>query len=47
MNRNIWLDGMMGLIVGDALGVPVQFMEEEEIIKRKVGPVKRMASGVE
>ena len=28
MDRNIWLDGMMGLIVGDALGVPVQFMEE-------------------
>ena len=31
---NIWLDGMMGLIVGDALGVPVQFMEKEEIIIR-------------
>ena len=27
MDRNIWLDGMMGLIVGDALGVLVQFME--------------------
>lgn len=45
MNRNIWLDGMMGLIVGDALGVPVQFMEKEEIITRKVGPVKGMESG--
>lgn len=27
---NIWLDGMMGLIVGDALGVPVQFMEKKK-----------------
>jgi hypothetical protein len=25
-DNNIWLSGMMGLIVGDALGVPVQFM---------------------
>ena len=33
MGRNIWLDGMMGLIVGDALGVPVQFMKKEGIIK--------------
>lgn len=45
MDRNIWLDGMMGLIVGDALGVPVQFMEKEEIIAREVGPVKGMESG--
>ncbi len=26
MKKNIWLDGMMGLVVGDALGVPVQFL---------------------
>ena len=45
MDRNIWLDGMMGLIAGDALGVPVQFMEKEEIIAREVGPVKGMESG--
>lgn len=45
MDRNIWLDGMMGLIAGDALGVPVQFMEKEEIITREVGPVKGMESG--
>ena len=40
MNRNIWLDGVMGVIVGDALGCPVQFMEREEIRKR--GPVTGM-----
>lgn len=45
MDRNIWLDGMMGLIVGDALGVPVQFMEKEEIVTREVGSVKGMESG--
>ena len=45
MDKNIWLDGMMGLIVGDALGVAVQFMEKEEIITRKVGPVKGIESG--
>ena len=28
MKKNIWLDGMMGLVVGDALGVPVQFFQE-------------------
>lgn len=31
MERNIWLDGMMGVIVGDALGCPVQFMKRSEI----------------
>ena len=35
--RNIWLDGIIGVIVGDALGCPVQFMEREELKKR--GPV--------
>lgn len=45
MDRNKWLDGMMGLIVGDALGVPVQFMEKEGIISRENGPVKGMESG--
>lgn len=32
-------DGMMGLVTGDALGVPVQFMGREEIRKRPEGPV--------
>lgn len=45
MEKNIWLDGMMGLVVGDALGVPVQFMRREEIAKRPEGPVKAMEAG--
>ncbi len=35
--QNIWSDGMMGLVIGDALGCPVQFMSREEIRNR--GPV--------
>ncbi len=42
---NIWLDGMMGVVVGDALGCPVQFMSREEIAGRAAGPVKGMESG--
>lgn len=45
MKKNIWLDGMMGLVVGDALGVPVQFMGRKEIRNRKEGPVTGMESG--
>ena len=45
MKRNIWLDGMMGVIVGDALGCPVQFMSREEIAGREAGAVKGMESG--
>ncbi len=45
MNRNYWLDGMMGVIVGDALGCPVQFMSREEIATRPEGAVKGMESG--
>lgn len=29
--RNIWLDGIMGVVVGDALGLPVQFLDREEL----------------
>ena len=29
--NNMWLDGIMGVIVGDALGLPVQFLEREEL----------------
>jgi ADP-ribosylglycohydrolase len=45
MSKNIWLDGIMGLVVGDALGVPVQFMTREEIRDRECGPVTGMESG--
>ena len=40
MNKsNKWLDGIMGVAVGDALGLPVQFMTREEIA---IDPVKGM-----
>ena len=37
--QNLYLDGIMGLVVGDALGVPVEFSTQEE---RKQDPVKEM-----
>lgn len=45
MKKNIWLDGMMGVVVGDALGCPVQFMTRKEIKNRPAGPVTGMESG--
>lgn len=41
-NQNIWLDGVMGVVTGDALGCPVQFMNREEIRGRERGPVTGM-----
>ena len=32
--KNIWLDGIMGLVIGDALGCPVQFLSREAIERR-------------
>ena len=29
--KNIWIDGMMGLVMGDVLGMPVQFIPREEL----------------
>ena len=37
--QNIWLTGIMGLVVGDALGLPVQFNSREEM---KAKPVNGM-----
>lgn len=34
--KNIWLDGVMGVAVGDALGLPVQFMRREDLKKNTV-----------
>lgn len=34
--RNVWLDGIMGVATGDALGLPVQFMRREELKKKPV-----------
>ena len=36
---NIWKDGMLGLIVWDALGVPVEFMSRTELM---INPVTGM-----
>lgn len=36
MGRNKWLDGVMGLIVGDALGVPVEFRSRNELMNKPV-----------
>ena len=30
MGQNIWKDGIIGLMVGDALGVPVEFSSRED-----------------
>ena len=38
--KNIWLDGVMGVVVGDALGCPVQFINRSSI--RKNGLVTGM-----
>lgn len=37
--KSLYLDGMIGLVVGDALGVPVEFSSREE---REQDPVKEM-----
>lgn len=36
ITANPYLDGMMGLVVGDALGVPEEFVSGEELSKRPV-----------
>lgn len=35
-SRNFVINGIMGFIVGDALGVPVEFMSREELIRNPV-----------
>ncbi len=37
--KSIWVNGMMGVVVGDALGMPVQFADRVEL---KINPVKTM-----
>ena len=34
--KNIWINGIMGVVIGDALGMPVQFMERDEVKKSPV-----------
>lgn len=45
MRKNIWLDGMMGVVVGDALGCPVQFLSRDRIKNRPQGAVVGMEAG--
>ena len=37
--KKIWINGMMGVVVGDALGMPVQFVDRAEL---KNNPVETM-----
>lgn len=39
--KNIWLEGIMGVVVGDALGLPVQFCDRKLLEER---PVTKMES---
>ena len=39
MKRNIWLDGIMGVVIGDALGTPIQFRSRSEV---KEAPLEGM-----
>jgi len=39
MKRNIWIDGIMGVVIGDALGMPVQFIDRKTI---KANPITKM-----
>lgn len=36
MDKRIWLSGIMGVVVGDALGVPVQFMNRTEVREKNI-----------
>lgn len=40
--NNVWLNGIMGVVVGDALGCPVEFKTRNQIANRKQGKVKGM-----
>ena len=35
-NTNYWLNGIMGVVVGDALGCPVQFESRKEVATHPV-----------
>jgi ADP-ribosylglycohydrolase/histidinol phosphatase-like PHP family hydrolase len=39
VESNIWIDGVMGVITGDALGMPVQFLSREDV---QDGPIITM-----
>ena len=35
-NKNVWLNGIMGVVIGDALGCPVQFESRREVARHPV-----------
>jgi ADP-ribosylglycohydrolase len=41
--KNIWLDGVMGVVIGDALGCPVQFEDRETV---RLHPIGSMTGGL-
>ena len=43
-NNNMWLDGIMGVVIGDALGCPVQFESRNARI-RYLQPAGRILDG--
>ena len=36
MNKNMWFSGILGVVTGDALGCPVQFLSREEVRQNPV-----------
>ena len=38
--RNIWKDGIMGVVIGDALGCPVQFETREEVASHPIAGMR-------
>ncbi len=38
--ENIWLNGVMGVVIGDALGMPIQFFSREEVRKEPLEGMK-------
>ncbi len=42
--RNIWIDGIMGVVIGDALGMPVQFLTREEVQENPVTKMEAIAN---
>ena len=38
--KNIWIEGIMGVVIGDALGMPVQFVNRGEVKKSPIEGMK-------
>lgn len=44
MIRNVWKDGILGAVIGDAIGVPVEFMSREELAQNPVVGVREFGT---